>query len=79
MPGIDSCVNGIDGLDFNERGGGKNSYPPNTRYLKQFQKDEPLYPESLFKKKNSGVMTDESLSELVKAATFTCINSFGKS
>jgi hypothetical protein len=55
---------GIDGFDFNDIGGGKNSYSPNTRYLKQFQKDDPLYPESLFKKKtDGGVITDENEDE----------------
>jgi hypothetical protein len=39
---------GIDGFDFNDRGGGKRAYPPLTRELKQFQSDTPLYPESLF-------------------------------
>ncbi|MDR2245767.1 MAG: hypothetical protein LBE17_03675 [Treponema sp.] len=53
---------GIDGFDFNDIGGGKNSYPPNTRRLKQFQKDEPLYPDSMFKKKDGqGNITGEDL------------------
>ncbi|MDR0759449.1 MAG: hypothetical protein LBF74_04990, partial [Treponema sp.] len=39
---------GVDGFDFNDTGGGKNSYPPYTRNLKQFQSDLPLYPDSLF-------------------------------
>jgi hypothetical protein len=39
---------GIDGFDFNDTGGGKNSYPPYTRNLKHFQSDLPLYPADLF-------------------------------
>jgi hypothetical protein len=39
---------GIDGFDFNDTGGGKNSYPPFTRNLKQFRNDLPLYPDNLF-------------------------------
>lgn len=55
---------GIDGFDFNDIGGGKNSYPPNTRHLKQFQKDESLYPESMFKKKDGqGNITGEYLED----------------
>jgi hypothetical protein len=50
---------GIDGFDFNDIGGGKNSYPPHTRGLKQFQKDEPLYPETLFTNKDGTSITDE--------------------
>jgi hypothetical protein len=40
---------GIDGFDFNDTGGGLNAYSPHTENLKQFQKDIPLYKDTLFK------------------------------
>jgi hypothetical protein len=52
---------GIDGLEFNDVGGGKNSYPPQTRNLKQFRKDTPLYPNDLFTE--DGTADGELLSE----------------
>jgi hypothetical protein len=39
---------GIDGFDFNDIGGGTSSYSPGTRYIKQFQSNEPLYKDKLF-------------------------------
>jgi len=40
---------GIDGFDFNDTGGGRNSCPPLSRNLTRFRSDRPLYPGTLFK------------------------------
>jgi hypothetical protein len=49
---------GIDGFDFNDVGGGRKSYPPASRDLKQFQSNQPLYSESLFQDANGDPITD---------------------
>jgi hypothetical protein len=39
---------GLDGFVFNDVGGGTSSYPPATRYAKQFQSGTPLYQNKMF-------------------------------
>jgi hypothetical protein len=66
VKGLELLVNqyGIDGFEFNDVGGGKKSYPPYTRELKQFQSDKPLYPEELFKKDDVPLTDEEILAVL---------------
>ena len=56
---------GIDGFDFNDIGGGKNSYPPLTRQLKQFQSDSPLHPDSLFVDADGNPLSDTEIETVL--------------
>jgi hypothetical protein len=58
---------GIDGFDFNDTGGGKNSYPPFTRDLKRFQSDLPLYSEAedLFVDDKGDPLDDKGIEEVL--------------
>jgi hypothetical protein len=56
---------GIDGFDFNDRGGGKTAYPPLTRNLKQFQSDAPLYPQRLFEDDEGTPLSDEAIETVL--------------
>jgi hypothetical protein len=56
---------GIDGFDFNDTGGGKNSYPPYTRNLKQFRSDLPLYPDNLFVDDNGTPLSSDKINEVL--------------
>ncbi|MDR3284956.1 MAG: hypothetical protein LBS97_07250 [Treponema sp.] len=49
---------GIDGFDFNDVGGGRNSYSPHTRNLTQFQTGNPLYPDELFRDEKGDTIID---------------------
>jgi len=40
---------GIDGFEFNDEGGGRKSFPPHTRSLREFATGEPMYPDSMFR------------------------------
>jgi hypothetical protein len=56
---------GIDGFELNDTGGGYKAYPPYTRDLKQFQKDTPMYPDSLFKDKDGEFFNEEKITEIL--------------
>jgi hypothetical protein len=56
---------GIDGFELNDIGGGYKSYPPYTRNLKQFQKDTPMYPDSLFKNKDGEFLSEGEITAIL--------------
>jgi hypothetical protein len=56
---------GIDGFDFNDRGGGKTAYPPLTRNLKQFQSESPLYPDELFQDDEGSLLSEEAIETVL--------------
>jgi hypothetical protein len=56
---------GIDGYEFNDTGGGGKAYPPHTRYVKRFQKNEPLYPDSLFQDEQENYLSDTEIEAIL--------------
>ncbi|MDR3116027.1 MAG: hypothetical protein LBU25_10985 [Treponema sp.] len=56
---------GLDGFEFNDRGGGKRAYPPFTRDLTQFNSDKPLYPADLFKDENGKPLSPEEIEKIL--------------
>ena len=55
----------IDGCEFNDSGGGYLAYPPYTRNVKRFQRDEPLYPDSMFRDKDDNPYSDEEIEKIL--------------
>jgi len=55
----------IDGFEFNDSGGGFLAYPPHTRNVKRFQRDEPLYPDSLFHDNDDNPLSDEEIENIL--------------
>ncbi|MCL2127506.1 MAG: hypothetical protein FWH38_04570 [Treponema sp.] len=55
----------IDGYELNDIGGGDKAYPPYTRNVKRFQRDEPLYPDSLFQDENENFLSEAEITEIL--------------
>jgi hypothetical protein len=55
----------IDGYEFNDAGGGYLAYPPYTRNVKRFQRNEPLYPDSMFRDKDNNPLSDEKIEDIL--------------
>ena len=56
---------GIDGFEFNDVGGGYKAYPPYTRDLKQFLKDKPMYPDTMFQDDEGNSLSDPEINEIL--------------
>ncbi|MDR2534520.1 MAG: hypothetical protein LBD29_00630, partial [Treponema sp.] len=74
IPGINQLIEefkilikqyGIDGFEFNDIGGGKTAYSPDTKNIKQFRSDNPLYDESLFKDENGDALTSDEIAAVL--------------
>jgi len=55
----------IDGFEFNDAGGGYKAYPPYTRNVKRFQRDEALYPDEMFQDKDGNPLSDAEIERLL--------------
>lgn len=55
----------IDGFEFNDIGGGTSSFPPETRTLKQFQSNQPLYPDKMFQDANGNWLDNDATEKIL--------------
>jgi len=56
---------GLDGLEFNDIGGGYRSLPPHTEFLTRFESSERMYPESMFQDAYGIRLEQDAVNEIL--------------